>query len=299
MELQFLAKESQAAIPEQEFETSLYPEHPSGTSCEAFIERELFQILTDCHQLSVPYEQYVPRYPNSRFISLEDLKDLFRDLDRMWSQRKREDMFDHATDNNFQGVRHASFNQIRTGDAYLSTPSTNAAQYSAQHEEVLDMLLDTVEDFDEGVALEVLAEIVEPGASIYKLQAAGHTDYAHDIEVSYPYDISSTVEYDCGVSATMEHGTNSVISSTTQGQCSDNMVSIGYDIRDFRDMERATTAKTSSFGISSALDDRQFPNFQRPTPSLTATHIPVDAAVKNQQINTTLRRPFWRCNKLY
>lgn len=304
-ELRFLAKQSQAAVPEEEVQRSLYSEQhgisPSGSSFDAFIERELFQVLTDCRQLSVPYEEYLPRYPTSRFVSLEDLKVLCRDLDNLWSHIKGENVFDHATVHDSHRVRHASCGRTRTEDAYLSTPGNNAARDSTQREEVLDMLLDSVEDFDQDVALEVLAELVEPGTDIYELHAAGRTDYAHDIEAiasSYSYDVPRTLEDDCGGSATMGHGEHSVISSTMQRRYDDNMIPIGRHIRGSSDMKGARV-ETSALGISTAFDDRRFQFSQRPTPTLTTTHIPVHADVQNQQTNTTSYRPFWRCNKLY
>lgn len=300
-------KESQAATLEERVQTSLFSEHhgtlPSGSSFDAFIDRELFQILTDCRQLGIPYEKYMPRYPNSRFVSLEDLKDLCRDLDNMWSQRKGGIKLGHATENNSHGVHHATCGRTRTDDAYFSTPGNDAAKDSAQHEEMLEMLLDSVEDFDQDVALEVLAELVEPGTGIYEqLQVAGRTEYAHDMEAiasNYSYDAPRTLEDDCGGSATMGYGENSGISSAMQTRYDDNMIPIKHPIRDSRNMEKGATVKTSALGILSALDDRQFQMFQRPTPTLTTTHIPVHTAVQNQQTNTASRRPFWRCNKLY
>jgi hypothetical protein len=305
-ELQFLAKELQTAILEEEFQTPLCSEQhgisSSGSSFDAFVEKELFLVLTDCRQLNVAYEEYMPRYPNRRFTSLEDLKDLCREMDNMWLERKEKNAFDYAMDNDSHGIRHASFGRTRTEDAYLSIPGNNAAKDSAQREEMLDMLLQSVEDFDEDVALEVLAEVVEHSADRYELQPPGRIDYAYDIEAissNYLYDIPRMLEEDCGDSATMGHGEHSVISSTTQRRYDDNMKPIGCPIWDHRDMETGATVKSSALGISSTLDDRQFQSPQRPTPPLSTTHIPVDAAVQDQQTNTTSRRPFWRCNKLY
>ncbi|PCG94267.1 Hypothetical protein PENO1_079300 [Penicillium occitanis (nom. inval.)] len=304
-ELQFLAKGSQATITEEEVQTSPYSEQhgisPSGSSFDALIDRKLSQVLTDCCQLSVPYERYMPRHPNSRLVSLEDLKDLCRDLDNMWSKRKEGDVFDHATDNDSHSVRHASCGWTRTEAGYFSTPGNDAARDSERRKEMLDMLLDSVEDFDQDMALEVLAELVEPGADKYELQAADRTEYAHDIEAiasSHSYDVPRTLD-DCGGSANVGHGEHSVISSTMQRRYDDNMIPIGRHIRDSSDMERAATAKTSALPISSGFDDRQFQFPQRPTPALTTTYIPAHGAVRNQQTNTTSRRPFWRCNKLY
>jgi hypothetical protein len=299
-ELQFLAKERQAAISEEEFH-ALYSEKHDESTWNALIERELFQVLADCRKLGVPYKEYVPRYPNRRFVSLEDLKDLCRDLDNMWPERKEKNVFDHATDNESHGVRHASFCRTRTEDAYLSTPMNNAAKDSAQQEEMFDMLLDSVEDFDDDVALEVLAELVEPGTDRYELQPPDHTDHANDIEAiipKYSYHVPRMLEEDCGGFA-MGHGEHSAISSTTQRRYDDTMVPIGCYTRDYSDMKKEATVNTSALGNSSALDGSQFQFLHRPTPTLTTTHILVHEAVQNQQTITTSRRPFWRCNKLY
>lgn len=306
-ELMFLAKESQAAIPEEEIQRSLYSEPrgilPSRSSFDASIERELFQVLSDRRQLSVPYNEYVPQYPNSRIVSLEDLKDLIRGLDNMCSQSKEGNVFDHAaTGNDFHGVRHANCGRKKTGDACFVTPGNEAAKGSTQHKEMLDMLLDSVEDFDQDVAWEDLAELVEPDTDIYDLQAAGRTDFTYDMEAiasSYPYDVPHILEDEFWGPAIIGNGEHSVVSSTMQRQYDENMIPIGYRFWNSRDMEKGPTVKTSALGISPALDDRQFQLSHGPKQTLTTTHIPVHAAVQNRRMNTTSHRPFWRCNKLY
>lgn len=229
----------------------------------------------------------MPRCPNSWFVSLEDLKDLCRDLDNTWSQRKGAFKFNPATEKASHGVHHATCGRTRTYHTYFSNPLDDAAKDAAKHEEMLEMLLDSVEDFDQDVALEVLAEIVEPGTDIYEhLRVAGHTDYAHKMDAIasvYSYDAPCTLEDDCGGSPTMGHGENSVISSAMQTRYNDKIIPIGCPIRDFRDMEKGGTVKISALGISSALDDRHFQTFQKPAPTLTTTHIPVNTAVHNQQ----------------
>lgn len=286
---------------------SLFWDHhrtlPSGNSYDTFLEKELFQNLTDCRQLSVPYEKYMPRYPNTRFVSLEDLKDLCRDLGNTWSQRKGAFQSDPATGNASHGVHHATCGRTMTENACFSIHPLDSTKDTSKHEEMLETLLDSVEDFDQDVALEVLAEIFELGTDIYEqLRVTGRTDYAHDVEAIASvdsYDASHTLEDDCGGSLTMGHGENSVTSSAMPTRYNDNMIPIGCHSRDFRDMEKRGKVKTSTLDITSALDDRQFGNFQSPAPTLTTTHMPFNTAVHNQQTNITSRRSFWRCNKLY
>uniref|UniRef100_A0A093VBY8 Uncharacterized protein n=1 Tax=Talaromyces marneffei PM1 TaxID=1077442 RepID=A0A093VBY8_TALMA len=305
-ELQFLAKDPQAAIPEEEVQASLYSEKhglkSNAGSTDALIEGELFKVLSDCHELSVPYEEYVPRYPNSRFISFQNLKDLCMETDNMWSARKEKHVFDHAIGDDIQSLNDAPSCYTRIEDAYYTTPERNAAKKSRQREDMFDMLLELAGNFDEDVQLKVLAELVEPCADGYELQAAGRTNYPHDMEdidSNYAYNVPHMLEEGCGGSTTMKQGGHWASSNTAQRRYDDSMVPIGYNIRDYRGMEKGARVKVSTLGISSILDDRQFQFPQTPTPTLTTTHIPVYAAAQNQQTNTTPFRHFWRCNKLY
>lgn len=302
-ELGFLAKESQATVPEEERpKPSILVHHEtlsSGSTFDALLENELFQILVDCHQLNFPYKDYVPRYPMNRILSLEDLKNICRGLDHLCAEKKKKEVLDHTAGNDPLQDCHASFGCTSNDSTYLSLES-HAAEDLARHGEILDMFLDSFECFDEDVAMKVLAEVVELGAGRPELQEAGCTDYAQHMEAMTSHflcDVPRTLQDGCGACDSIGRGEDSVISGTMHRRCDGTMVPPGHTSK-HRDIGE-TPVNTTTLGTSLTPYDRQFQFPEMMLQTLSPRNTPVQVAVQNQQTTPSSRRPFWRCNRLY
>ncbi|OKL56890.1 hypothetical protein UA08_08040 [Talaromyces atroroseus] len=310
-ETKFLGKEAQCPEdPEERTQQSRdSKESPQEFSSEyhldTVIEQELFQSLANCQQLNIPYEEYVPVTSNVQILSVADLGELYSKRNHIESRQKSAVMY--AT-----GTRTSAYDQTN------ALPPTHAGDIptnslTKDKEMLLDLLLDTVQDFDEDVAVEFLAELVdaaEPSSENCKPQPVDLRAGSVEGPPNPTEEFSCLCSYNSG----NDHASGSPVSMTgkirnetsanfgiPQKQHDNDPSSNALDAWHWRDMEREIIAGDHCGYIFSGLDVHRFG--RRATPVYTTNQPSMPASVpparRHATTEPTLHRRFWRCNKLY
>lgn len=263
------------------------------------MEGRIFRSLTDCRHLSIPYEEYIPTFPNCGLVSLEDLQELCKQSDFVRPKRPIASHLIHEINMNTDITMQFDESLEKENSNQLLLLSIACSGSPAQENGISDMLFQSIETLDEGVPLDVpgeLIDVIQPYICEYELlqSAAAYADNSsNNMTQSLLCNGAHTLKDDCadeiaGISAMRT-------SNLTRGQYDSSWAPLGHRICLIGDsVGEANKPNCNSLNLEDILSSR------RSETSHQHTHLPVCGTSHTlESILPSSRRPFWRCNKLY
>lgn len=296
-------EEAQASHRVEKGTRNFSREHDSSKA----IEKQLSDSLGSCWQLNIPYEDYTPVTFSDRCLSVEDLKELYNKRNRTWPKIKSPPVYDSAT------RRDGNLDFYQTGaqnDAPQIHATDTTAGTSTQRQDMLfDLFLESVECFDEDVAMEILDELVD----VEETNSRNHEPRPVGLHVLPVESLPNPAkERSCLPSSMFKnrHAPENPVATSVEKPINFGMAQEPYDytassnaLKSWHLKDRTREKVTGDYTEenTSGRDEHQF---GRNATSVCTTGqpslpTPVRPALQYAATETTPHRRFWRCNKLY